>query len=100
MPRAVPNAARAPAISRATGSACRVRTWKGAALDRGPEARTRASRPRSTKNLERQFEAAGEGETAGQFLHLGLGVRGDLLLGVVEGSDDQVFQYLDLARVD
>src|SRR5215469_2203827 len=54
----------------------------------------------SSDTLERQLEAARQLQTAGQLLHLLLGVSSDLAPGIIEGGDDQVLQDLDLTGVD
>ena len=51
-------------------------------------------------NQNGSFEPAGQSQAAGQLLHLGLGMGGHLLPRVVERSDQQVLENLDLLRID
>src|SRR5205085_2441816 len=50
--------------------------------------------------LKRQFHPTGEGEPAGQLLHLRLGMGVDLRPCVIEGGHDQILQDLGFGRVD
>src|SRR3954453_13198054 len=70
-----------------------------AKLTTSPVVRRSPRRPEGGGS-ERQLQSAGQSQPAGQLLHLGLGMGGHFLPGIIERRDEQVLQDLDLLRID